>query len=266
MKRLVLLRGGGDLASGVALRLHHAGFQVVIIELPRPLAVRRLVAFSEAVYDGQATVEDVTARLVTPERIDSILAQGEIPILVDPAADILRNTQYEIAVDARLLKSPPQPLPRPVPLHIGLGPGFTAPHDCRAVVETRRGHTLGRVYWNGSTATDSGQPDGDPRRVLRAPADGSLIVHARIGEHVDEGQLIAEVQSKIENRKTKIVSPFAGALRGLLREGVEVTRGLKLGDVDARDDPALCLLVSDKALAIGGAVLEAILANDTRSS
>lgn len=259
MNQLILIRGGGDLASGVALRLHHAGFRVVIAELPRPLAVRRLVSFSDAVYENQITVEDVTARLVTPDQIDATLGAGFIPVLIDPDANQLPVTNYQIVVDARLLKTPPQPLPLPIPLHIGLGPGFSAPRDCHAVIETRRGHTLGRVLWQGQSAPDSGQPEGDPRRVLRAIEDGILITHANIGDHLENGQLIAEIQSKIEIRTSKIVSPFKGVLRGLLRDGMAVTRGLKLGDVDARDDPELCRLVSDKALAIGGGVLEAIL-------
>jgi xanthine dehydrogenase accessory factor len=133
------------------------------------------------------------------------------------------------------------------------------------VIETRRGHTLGRVLWQGESAPDSGQPEGDPRRVLRASEDGILITHANIGDHLEEGQLVAEIQSKIENRKSEIHSPFRGVLRGLLRDGMDVTRGLKLGDVDARDDPALCRLVSDKALAIGGGVLEAILASQSHA-
>ena len=259
MNERILIRGGGDLASGVALRLHHAGFRVVIAELARPLAVRRLVSFSEAVYEGQVTVEDVTARLVTPDQIESTLSRREIPVLIDPDANQLPVTNYQIVVDARLIKSPPQPLTAPVPLHIGLGPGFSAPRDCHAVIETRRGHTLGRVIWQGESAPDSGQPEGDPRRVLRASEDGILTAHAQIGDHLEASQLIAEIQSSFKNRKSKILSPFKGVLRGLLRDGMDVTRGLKLGDVDARDDPALCRLVSDKALAIGGGVLEAIL-------
>ena len=267
MNGLILLRGGGDLASGVALRLHHAGFDVVIAELPRPLAVRRLVSFSEAVYAGQTTVEDVTAHLVTADQLHVMRAAGEIPVLVDPNLDLLQTFDLRLLtalVDARLLKSPPAPLPIPVPLHIGLGPGFCAPRDCHAVIETRRGHTLGRVYWLGESAPDSGQPDGDPRRVLRAPHDGTLFAHAEIGEHVEEGQLIAEIVDR--ETRTQVHSPFKGALRGLLRDGMEVTRGLKIGDVDARDDPALCRLVSDKALAVGGGVLEAILASQRRAA
>jgi xanthine dehydrogenase accessory factor len=257
MNGLILLRGGGDLASGVALRLHHAGFHVVITELPRPLAVRRLVSFSEAVYTGQITVENVTARLVTADRVQVTLEAGEVPVLVDTDANHLRITNYQAVIDARLIKSPPPPLPIPVPLHIGLGPGFHAGRDCHAVIETRRGPTLGRVYWAGVTAPDSGQPEGDPRRVLRAAHDGTLVAHAKIGEHLQAGQLIAEIADR--ETRTQVHSPFAGVLRGLLRDGMEVTRGLKLGDVDSRDDPALCRLVSDKALAVGGGALEAVL-------
>lgn len=260
MNKLILIRGGGDLASGIALRLHHAGFQVVITELPRPLAVRRLVSFSDAVYNKQATVEDVTARLVTADQLQVTLEADEIPVLVDPDADILLRYSFYAVVDARLTKSPPAPLPTPVPLHIGIGPGFHAGRDCHAVVETRRSHTLGRVYWDGETTPDSGQPDGDPRRVLRAPCDGTLLTHIQIGAHCEGGDLIAEIVDG--ETRAQLLSPFAGVLRGLLPSGTTVTRGLKLGDVDSRDDPALCRLVSDKALAIGGAVLEAILSKN----
>jgi xanthine dehydrogenase accessory factor len=258
MNTLVLLRGGGDLASGVALRLVRAGYQVVILELPRPLTVRRLASFSEAVYEGQTTLEGLTACLVTPDQVQSTLDANEIPVLVDPNADILNQMPFSAVVDARLIKSPPQPLPVQVPLHIGLGPGFHAGRDCHAVIETRRGHTLGRVYYSGTALPDSGQPDGDSRRVLRVPADGILKTHVKIGEHVAEGELIAEV--KDGDHRIEVHSPFAGALRGLLHDELEVTRGLKLGDVDQRDDPSLCRLVSDKALAVGGGVLEALLA------
>jgi xanthine dehydrogenase accessory factor len=267
MNGLILLRGGGDLASGVALRLHHAGFNVIITELSRPLAVRRLVSFSEAVYAGQTTVEGVTARLVTAHQLQVRLDAGEIPVLVDPDLDLFQTFDLRLLtalVDARLLKASPQPLPTPVPLHIGLGPGFHAGRDCQAVIETRRGHTLGRVYWTGASAPDSGQPEGDARRVLRAHNDGIVVAHAKIGEHVQEGQLIAEIVGG--GTRTQVFSPFAGVLRGLLRDGMEVTRGLKLGDVDSRDDSALCRLVSDKALAIGGGVLEAVMSKNTEES
>lgn len=256
---LVLLRGGGDLASGVALRLHRAGIKVVITELAQPLAVRRTVSFSEAVYERRHSVEGVNARLIKRDQLSAALDANEIPVLVDPDADVLTNSritnyQFPVVVDARLIKTPPQPLPANIPLHIGLGPGFHAGQDCQAVIETRRSHTLGRVYWTGTTQPDSGEPEGDRRRVLRAPSDGLLLAHAKIGEHVEEGQVIAVVSDQYS-----VVSPFKGVLRGLIRPGLHVTPGLKIGDIDPRDDPSSCYLVSDKALAIGGGVLEAIL-------
>lgn len=253
---LVLLRGGGDLATGVALRLYHAGINVIIAELEQPLAVRRTVSFAEAVYEGNHTVEGVTARLVNREHIFSALSAGEIPVLIDPNAEILafELLSFVAVIDGRLTKQPPSPLPIPIPLHIGLGPGFHAGRNCDAVIETRRSHTLGRVYWNGASQPDSGQPEGDQRRVLRAPGNGVLTAKAKIAEHVEEGQVLAVIDGQ-----SSVISPFAGVLRGLIHDGIEVSKGLKIGDVDPRDDPNACFLVSDKALAIGGAVLEAIL-------
>jgi xanthine dehydrogenase accessory factor len=254
----ILLRGGGDLASGVALRLHRAGLRVVITELPQPLAVRRAVSFAEAVYEGLHRVEGVTARRVEPFQIGEALAADEIAVLIDPEAAILQSALFfPVVVDGRLLKVPPQPLPTDVALHIGLGPGFDAGVNCHAVVETRRSHTLGRVYWDGTTQPDSGQPEGDPRRVLRAPADGMLLSRAAIGDHLQEGQLVAVIADGYP-----VVSPLKGVLRGLVRDGLHVKEGLKIGDVDPRDDASACYLVSDKALAIGGAVLEAILTRE----
>ena len=252
---LVLLRGGGDLASGVALRLHRAGIKVVITELAQPLAVRRTVSFAEAVYEGQHTVEGVTGRLVKPEQVPAALEAGEIPVLIDPDATILLSSfLFPVVIDARLIKLPPAPLPISVPLRIGLGPGFHAGVNCDAAIETRRSHTLGRVYWNGTTQADSGQPEGDPRRVLRAPNDGILFAKAKIGDHVEEGQVVAVV-----SKQYSVISLIGGVLRGMIRDGIQMTKGMKIGDIDPRDDPSACYLVSDKALSIGGAVLEAIL-------
>jgi xanthine dehydrogenase accessory factor len=244
--------------------LHRTGFQIVILELERPLAVRRSVSFSEAVYEGVQTVEETKARLVSPDQIQVTLETNEIPVLVDPQASILRNQfltspQSTFVVDARLLKTAPEPLGVNIPLHIGLGPGFTAGVNCHAVVETRRGHTMGRVYWSGSAQPDSGEPDGDRRRVLRASHNGMLIANAKIGDHLEEGQLIAEIQPEDGSDNYLIFSPFKGVLRGLIRPGIQVTRDMKIGDVDRRNDPSTCTLASDKAMAVGGAVLEALL-------
>jgi xanthine dehydrogenase accessory factor len=260
---LVLLRGGGDLATGVALRLHRAGIKVVIAELEQPLAVRRAVSFAEAVYEGQHTVEGVTARLVRPNQLLPVLEADEIPVLIDPNAEILTSDSltFVAVVDGRLTKQAPSALPVSVPLHIGLGPGFHAGKNCEAVVETRRSHTLGRVYWNGTSQPDSGQPEGDQRRVLRAPGDGILAGKAKIGDHLEEGQEVASIQVD-KHTSIQIHSPFAGVLRGLIHDGIHVTKGVKIGDVDPRGDASACFLVSDKALAIGGAVLESILTRE----
>jgi xanthine dehydrogenase accessory factor len=262
---LILLRGGGDLATGVALRLHRAGIQAIIAELAQPLAVRRAVSFAEAVYEGVHTVEGITARRVGPNKLSVALAAREIPVLVDPAAQILMTSLFFLAViDARLLKAPPTPLLAAVPLHIGLGPGFHAGVNCEAVIETRRSHTLGRVYWDGASQPDSGQPEGDARRVLRAPREGLLAAKAAIGEHIEEGQVVAVINEKGKGKSEKfpVLSPLTGVLRGLIRDGIHVSEGLKIGDVDPRDDASACFLVSDKALAIGGGVLEALLTRE----
>ena len=259
---IVLLRGGGDLASGVALRLHHAGFRVVITELAQPLAVRRLASFSEAVYAGETVIEGVTARRVTDIddtlRVLQILSKGRIPVLVDPEARAAQLLHPSVIVDARMRKLPPEPLRHNAKLFIGLGPGFMAPDNCHAAIETQRGHWLGRVIWQGAPKDDTGVPESvaerGTERVLRAPSDGMLIVHAQIGDHLEAGQLVAEVSGQ------PVVAPFKGVLRGLLPADVPVHAGLKVGDVDPRDDPAICSLVSDKSLAVGGGVLEAILA------
>ncbi len=254
MSGLILLRGGGDLASGVAVRLHRAGLQLLITELEQPLAVRRTVAFSEAIYAGKCTVEGITARRAQNAlEAENILVQNEIPVLADPQLEILSDFDFIALVDARLTKQAPGPLPRSVPLHIGLGPGFRAGENCHAVIETRRSHTLGRVLWNGDAQPDSGQPEGDPRRVLRAPMDGILKSNTEIAAHVEKGDPIARVDD------VPIVSPMKGVLRGLIHDGIRVVKGLKIGDIDPRDDPSACYLVSDKALAVGGGVLEAIM-------
>ncbi len=281
---IVLIRGGGDLASGVALRLYRAGLRVVIAELASPLAVRRLVSFSEAVYSGETTVEGLTAKRVNDPadnlRVLQVLAKGQIPVLIDPEAQSATGMHPTVIVDARMTKQPPEPLRHAAQLYIGLGPGFLAPQNCHAVIETCRGHTLGRVIWQGAALADTGVPGpGVPRpavpgpgvpgpavlggsacqdpaqsqRVLYAPAAGELETLAQIGDHLEAGQPVANVAGQV------VAAPFKGVLRGLLPSGLPVTPGLKIGDMDPRDDPALCALVSDKALAVGGGVLEAIL-------
>ena len=261
---LTLIRGGGDLASGVALRLHRAGLKVLITELPQPTTIRRFVSFSEAIYRGEFTVEGVTAR-----RVDDLgqalacLATGAIPVRVDERVKTLEQIRKgyveitPILVDARMRKAPPEFGKVVARLVVGLGPGFVAGVHCHVVVETKRGHRLGRVIWEGSAEADTGIPEGvagrAAERVIRAPADGVLEAKVEIGSHLDPGEPIARVG------KETITAPFSGVLRGLVHPGLEVKKGLKIGDLDPRDDPSYCYLVSDKSLAVGGGVLEAIL-------
>ncbi len=257
MPALIIIRGGGDLASGVALRLHRAGLNVAITELNQPLAVRRTVSFADAIYENQITVEEITARVVNDPadtlKILNVLAKQQIPVLIDPDCVAVKTLSPLAIVDGRMMKHPPEALSHRALLYIGLGPGFTAPLNCHAVIETERGHTLGRVIWEGSTLNDTSQPEGDPRRVVRAPQDGVIANHKQIGEHCEATELVAEING------TPIRSPFKGVVRGLIHPGLTVTRGMKIGDIDPRDDTRLCQLVSEKALAIGGGVMEALL-------
>jgi xanthine dehydrogenase accessory factor len=269
-RHLLLVRGGGDLASGIILRLHRSGLQVIVSELEQPLAVRRSVSFAEAVYEGTHTIEGVTGRRIDVDlpptefqrQVRASLDWEEIPVLVDPQAEILVRFPFLAVIDARLIKKPSEPLPVQVPLHIGVGPGFQAGEDCDAIIETRRSHTLGRVYWHGTAQPDSGQPEGDPKRVLRAASDGIFVGHKQIGEHCEAGELIAEIESEGDDKNTRLTAALSGVLRGLIRNGLRVTKGLKVGDIDPRDDRSACYLVSDKALAIGGGVLEALLSKE----
>lgn len=258
-KLRVLVRGGGDLASGALIRLVRVGFQVLLLELPHPICVRRMVSFAQAVYDGQIRVEDVTARRIDRfEQAAGVWSAGALPVLVDPQAAAIDAFRPHVLVDARMRKQPPELGIAAAPLVIGLGPGFTAGADCHAVIETNRGPFLGRVIWDGPAEADTGIPEGvggkRAERVLRAPQDGVLHSRAMIGDRLPAGAVVADVGGQA------ITAPFAGVLRGLVQDGVAVQAGEKVGDLDPRGDPRLCWLVSDKALAIGGGVLEAVLA------
>lgn len=259
MTRLrVLIRGGGDLGSGVGVRLYRAGAQIIVAELPLPLVVRRYVSFAEAVISGSTFVEEVPAkRAISEDEVLKFLENSVVAVLVDPPAESIRWLKPDVIVDARLRKAAPEIGLDSAPLVIGLGPGFTAGVNCHAVIETKRGPTLGRVYWSGTAETDSGLPEAVngfvEERVLRAPKDGIFKPLVRICDFVSKGQPVAEVDGAL------IQAKFDGVIRGLVMEGLPVTSGMKVGDVDPRKDPRLCSLVSDKSLAIGGGALEAVL-------
>jgi xanthine dehydrogenase accessory factor len=255
---LILIRGAGDLASGVAYRLHTCGFSVVMTETAHPLAVRRGVAFAEAVYAGDTTVQGLTARLADgPVSALAALEEGLIPVVVDPDASCRSALRPAVLVDAIMAKANTGTSISHSPLVVGLGPGFVAAEDCHAVVETSRGHDLGRVLWAGSALPDTGVPGTvghhAARRVLRAPCSGSLLPHRAIGDTVDANELVATVAGR------EVRAQIAGVLRGLIHETVPLTPGMKIGDVDPRAVPRYCFTISDKSLAIGGGVLEAVL-------
>jgi xanthine dehydrogenase accessory factor len=259
---LVVVRGGGDLGSGVAHRLARSGYRVVVLEMNAPSAVRRKAAFAEAVFAGETTVEGVSARRIERAELDRIAWAaagwpGWIPVVIDPDGETIRALGPAAVVDARMAKRNLGTSRGDAPLTIGLGPGFTAGRDVDFVVETRRGHTLGRVLSEGAAEPDTGVP-GEvagfaAERVLRAPVGGAFQATAHIGAVVRAGDVVGFVDG------SPVRAGIPGLVRGLVADGVVVVRGQKLGDVDPRGSGIDPGLVSDKARAIGGAVLEALL-------
>ena len=254
----VLIRGGGEMASGIAHRLHQAHLNVLITEIEAPTAVRRTVAFAEAAYDGSHTIEGVTAVRVAD--LDGMRAQwesGNIPLFIDPGARIRASLKPEVVVDAIMAKRDSDTKITDAPLVIGIGPGFTAGVNAHAVVESNRGYNLGRVIWSGSAEPDTGVPapvaGHSEARVLRAPQRGRFSALREIGDMVERGENVAEVEG------SPVTAEIAGMVRGMLKSGVAIRAGVKVGDIDPRGQREYCYSISDKARAIGGGVLEAIL-------
>ncbi len=253
---LVCVRGAGDLASGIAVRLHRAGWQVAMLDIAEPTSVRRTVCFSEAVRLGETVVEGVTARRAVPEEVPALLAAGIVPVLVDPEGKCIRQLGPDAVVDAILAKRNLGTDLSMAPIVVGVGPGFTAPDDVDAAVETQRGHDLGRVYYRGTPAPNTGIPGNiggyTVERVLRAPADGVFSGVASIGDVVAAGDVVATVDG------VPMEATIDGVLRGLLQDGLTVFRGMKAGDIDPRCEVSNCFSVSDKARSVAGGVLEAL--------
>ncbi len=260
---VVLIKGGGELASGVAHRLNQCHFRVCITEIPQPKAVRRGVAFCEAVYEGEKEVEGVVAKLISsPDKVSQVWQEGKIPLLVDPEAEIKDVLKPDILVDAILAKKNLGTKISDAPLAIGLGVGFQAGKDVHVVIETNRGHNLGRVILRGEAEPDTGIPGEiagvSTKRVFRAPKAGQFSTTKKIGDYARAGDVIALVDG------APIKTLVGGTIRGLLRDGIEVHKGIKSGDVDPRGIKEHCYTISDKARAIAGGVLEAILFNYNR--
>ncbi len=255
---LVLLKGGGDLGTGVAWRLHKAGFPVIITELAQPLVVRRTVAFASAVYDGEIAVEGITAwRADSLAEARQLLDDEMIPVLIDPACQAREILRPRFLIDAIMAKRNTGTRKNDAALVVALGPGFTPNVDCHCVIETQRGHNLGRVWWTRAAEPNTGIPGEiggkGSERVLRAPCAGIMHARAQIGDSVRQGDVIASVE------ETPVYAPFDGVLRGLVHDGLRVSAQLKIGDVDPRARREHCFTLSDKALALGGGAMEALL-------
>jgi xanthine dehydrogenase accessory factor len=257
MNKIIIIKGGGDLATGIAHRLHQSRFKVVITELPKPTVVRRTVAFAQAVIDGQAVVEGVTARLVATEQVKETLAAGNIPVVVDPHAHCVAACRPQAVVDAIIAKKNTGTRITDAPVVVGVGPGFTAGMDVHAVIETQRGHDLGRVIYQGPASANTGIPGAlggyTMERLIKAPAAGVFTACRSIGDTVAAGDIVGYVGAE------PVSVVITGVLRGLIQNGLTVFEGLKIGDVDPRCRPEHCYTISDKARAIGGGVLEALL-------
>jgi xanthine dehydrogenase accessory factor len=260
---LVAVKGAGDLATGVMHRLVRAGFLVMATELPEPTVVRRTVSFAEAISQGEMTVEGVTAQLAcSKEGIVAILAGGQVPVAVDPDGILVKAMQPTVLVEATLSKYNSGITLDDAPIVIALGPGYEAGRDVHAVVETNRGHNLGRVYYQGYAEPNTGVPGAiggyTLERLLRAPVAGRLYGTHEIGDMVQVGETVAEVKTDDEGDKIPVIAAIPGILRGLLRDGLHVTPGMKVGDIDPRAAREHCFTISDKSRAVGGGVLEAI--------
>lgn len=255
---IVLIRGGGEMATGIAHRLHRCHMRVLITEITMPMSVRRNVAFAEAVYKGAHTVEGVEAvRAASCDEAYMAWKRNQIPVFVDPEASIREILKPVVIVDAIMAKKNGVARLTDAPVVIGVGPGFTAGFNVHAVVESNRGHHLGRVIWDGAAETDTGIPasvDGyTASRVLRAPRSGTFNALRAIGDVIATGEPVAHVNGEL------IKAEISGQIRGLLRNGIQVQQGSKAGDIDPRGERGYCDLISDKSRAIAGGVLEAVL-------
>lgn len=271
-KILIICRGGGDLATGIVHRLFRAGFPVLVLETDSPAAIRRQVSFSEAVYDGTATVEGVTAeRIASANRasVNHVLEEGRVPLLVDPEGSSIPLLRPDIVVDAMIAKKNLGTAKEMAPLVIGVGPGFTAGEDVDLVVESMRGHNLARIFTTGSALPNTGIPGNiggfSKERVLHAEAAGYMKNIRQIGDIVEKGEEIARIYEKMTEDGTfsgsyvSVEASISGIIRGLIREGYHFQKGFKIADIDPRESElANCFTISDKARSIGGSVLEAV--------
>lgn len=258
-KTILIVRGGGDLASGVIYRLCKCGYQVLVLECGKPSAIRRKVSFGEAVFDGTSNVEGVTGRLIkNVDECQKIWDAGEIPILVDETGEAAKELKPKALIDAILAKKNLGTTREMAPLTIALGPGFEAGKDVDFVIETQRGHNLGRVIEYGTATPNTGVPGViagyGKERVIHAPAAGIMHNRSQIGDIVEKNQILAMVD------ETPVYASLTGVLRGIIRDGYKVPKGMKIADIDPRKEQKKnCDTISDKARCIAGSVVEVLL-------
>ena len=261
MNRLIVIKGAGDIATGIAHRLYRCGFRVITTELPKPTVIRRTVAFAEAIYTGQVVVEEVTAVRATLAAAGQVAKEGKIPVVVDPEGAVIQELKPWAVVDAILAKHNTGTQITDAPVVVGIGPGFTAGVDVHAV-ESMRGHFLGWVIHSGQALANTGFPGEiggySKERVLRAPCAGIFQAERQISDLVTAGEIVARVNQQ------PVVAAISGVLRGLLKAGLTVEAGMKIGDIDPRCEPEHCFTISDKARSLGGGVLEALLYHAAR--
>lgn len=256
---IVIVRGGGDIATGTIAKLYQSGFSVLILEVANPSAIRRKVAFCDAVYDGKTEVEGMVCILTkNREEIEKAWENGQIPLMIDAKGVIIEDLKPVAVIDAILAKKNLGTNRQMAPITIGLGPGFEAPKDVSAVIETKRGHQLGRVIYEGKAIANTGIPGiiggYGKERVIHAPAAGKIENILEIGDYVEEGEVIAKIGEIL------VKASLTGVLRGMIKNGYLVEKGLKIADIDPRkEEQRNCFTISDKARCVGGGVLEALL-------
>lgn len=255
---MVLIKGAGDLATGIAYRLKKSGFDVVMTEIHKPTTVRRTVAFSQAVFDNEIVIEGIKG--VKVNNINEIyeeIREGNIPIIIDEKAEIIKELRPDVVVDAIIAKKNLGTSIEDAPIVIGVGPGFEAKVDCHLVVETKRGHYLGKVIEEGSAIPNTGVPGNiggyTKERIIRASSNGKIKPVVAIGDFIKKGDIVAYIDG------IEVLAEIDGIVRGMLQEGIEVFKGMKSGDIDPRCEKDHCFTISDKARSIGGGVLEAIM-------
>lgn len=258
-KKLIVVRGGGDIATGTIYKLFQCGFPLLVLEISNPSCIRRTISFCEAVFDHEVQVEGVMARKVSSvQEAFSVYEEGAVPVMIDPDGKSIKELSPFAVVDAILAKKNLGTTMEDAPIVLGLGPGFEAGKDVHAVIETQRGHNLGRVIYDGSASPNTGIPGViagyGKERVIHAPYEGVLHIEKQIGESVEQGEIIATIGGK------PVTAIIPGIVRGMLREGFYTTKGFKMADIDPRlAEKENCHRISDKARCVAGGVLEAIL-------